>query len=57
MADPKTTAGAPFWIAVRRSRFCAAWPARPQETVQVELIAASFDSLRSSRPARAISER
>jgi hypothetical protein len=39
MSESKTTACAPFWSAVRRGRFCAAWPARLQETVQIELIA------------------
>ena len=58
MADPKTTACAPFRSAARCSSFSAAWrAARLQETVQVELIAASFDSFRSGRPERAISER
>jgi hypothetical protein len=42
MADPKTTACAPFRSAARCSSFSAAWrAARLQETVQVELVAAS----------------
>jgi hypothetical protein len=52
-ADSNTTACAPFL-----ERCGVGWrAARQQETVQVELIEASFNSLRSGRPARANSER
>ena len=57
MADPKRQPARPAGATLGGAAFCAARrAARQQDTVQVDLIAASFDSLRSDLPARPVSE-